>query len=66
MGFFLQEFEFEIEYKKGATHSNADVLSRTVLINKTRKRDNDHGEKNEKTEDPWDNQALINFLQNGS
>ena len=62
---FLQEFEFEIEYKKGATHANADALSRPVLLVTTRKRANKEVELPLKFDDPHDNIALMYFLNYG-
>ena len=58
---FLQEFEFEIEYKKGATHANADVLSRPILLVTTRKSANEV-ELPLKFDDSHDYIALMHLL----
>jgi hypothetical protein len=58
----LQEFTFEIEYKKGELHANADAVSRPVLlVGKVV----DEDEEEIVSADPYDNEALIYYLEYG-
>jgi hypothetical protein len=54
----LQEFSFDIEYKKGVLHVNADALSRPVLVKQILDDDS-----NEKNLDPYDNEALLQYIE---
>jgi hypothetical protein len=57
---YLQEYEFDIVYKKGKKHTNADAVSRPVLMMKKSGADETD---NSLTEDPYDNKALVHYLQ---
>jgi hypothetical protein len=58
---YLQEFQFNIKYKKGTVHGNADAVSRPVLLVRTRNAVNE--EPVNKVSEPYDNEALIHYLR---
>ncbi len=53
----IQQFDFEIIYKKGSKHLNADTLSRPVLVSEI-VQDN-------YSKDIYDNKLLLNFVVTG-
>ncbi len=53
----VQQFEFEIVYKKGSKHQNADTLSRPVLVSVIEQDDYD--------KDIFKNKLLMNFVKTG-
>ena len=55
---YLSQFDFEIVYKKGALHTNADCLSRPVLLIQDEIVDQDSN-----SSDPHLDIALMHFLK---
>jgi hypothetical protein len=74
---FLQQFSFDIVYKKGKDHINADALSRPPAVNEVRAHNDDMNlavymirhdnveDQELKNCDPYDNKALIHLLNTG-
>ncbi len=58
---FLQAFDFEIIYRKGTSHENADALSRPVLINSVEVV-NDVEEVTAKSLDVYEDEYLKDYL----
>ena len=59
---FLSQFDFDIIYRKGAIHHNADYLSRPVLLIQTRNGDCSNMS-NGKHMDPWEDGPLLHYLR---
>jgi len=59
---FLQAFDFEIVYRKGTSHENADALSRPVLVNAIEVVKDSHEELSSKGLDVYEDDYLKNYL----
>jgi len=66
---YLQSYTFEIIHRKGRAHSNVDTLSRPVLISSlygdTEGTETNVEDISTKFLDPWEDEALIFYLQKG-
>jgi hypothetical protein len=58
---FLSQFDYEIEYRKGTTHQNADYISRPVLITRTRIQEEE--ENSTRNLDPYLDESLLHYLK---
>ena len=60
----LQQFSFDIKHRKGIEHSNADALSRPVLLNAIIARNNlEQDDHTTKLLDPYEDDCLLHFLK---
>jgi len=67
---YFQQYEFTIEYRKGSKHSNADALSRppiqsNVLRTVQAIEEANETEEGAKSIDPYEDSALLHFLEFG-
>ena len=60
---YLQAYEFEIVHRKGIIHSNADTLSRPVLIITRAMTSNQEEDTSTKSLDPYEDDTLIYYLK---
>ena len=58
---FLSQFDYEIEYRKGTTHQNADYISRPVLLTRTRNQEEE--ENSTRNLDPFLDESLLHYLK---
>ncbi|MCA9761261.1 MAG: DDE-type integrase/transposase/recombinase, partial [Streptococcus sp.] len=61
---YLQAYDFEIIHRKGRIHSNVDCLSRPILSLEIVK-DDGVEDISSKNLDPWEDEALLFYLENG-
>jgi len=61
---YLQAYEFEIIYRKGVIHSNADTLSRPVMT-VTVAEDEEEADVSPKALDVHEDEGLLYYLKNG-
>jgi cupin superfamily acireductone dioxygenase involved in methionine salvage len=62
---FLSQFDIEVEYRKGSLHTNADYLSRPVLmvVAATENENEIEADISLKQVDPYEDEALMHYLQ---